>query len=176
MLDPRAGQLPHRDDRPLILRPPRKNAVMMGMTALIPAVLLGSLTVRGWGLGTVSIAGFVTGLVATTLVALVAAYGFGSALRTHLVVREDGIERVGVFRRRFVEWGSVAKLAFNPAHHWFVVTAADGSHFWLSADLDDMAGFATLALRRLPPAVLEAADPMVREVLDELAGVAVVPR
>jgi hypothetical protein len=175
MLDATDGHLRRGDDR-LVLRPPRKNAVMMGMTALIPAVLLGSLAVGAWERGTVGFAGFLTGIVATALVALVAAYGFASALRTHLVVRDAGIERVGVLRRRFIEWGSVAKLAFNPAHHWFVVTAADGSHFWLSADVDGMTDFAVVALRRLPAAVLAAADPMVREVLEELAGAPASPR
>lgn len=176
MIDATDAQFHGGDDRPLVLRPPRKNAVMLGLTALIPAVLLGSLTARGWGLGRVSVAGFITGLVATALVALIAVYGFASALRTHLVVRDAGLERAGVLRRRFVPWGSISKLAFNPAHHWFVVTAADGSHFWLSADVDGMGDFAVVALRRISPAVLDAADPMVREVLEELAASVTVSR
>jgi hypothetical protein len=155
----------------LVLRTPRRNAVMLGVTALIPAGLLGSVTARAWGLGQTGPAGLLAGLVATLLVLSVAVYAFASAFRAHLVVHDSGIERVGVFRRRLVGWESMAKIAFNPANHWFVVTIAGGSHLWLPADLAGMGDFAILALRRLPPPVLQAADPVVREVFEELAGV-----
>ena len=160
-----------RDGR-LVLRTPRRNAIMLGITALIPAGLLGSVTVQ---LGQTGPAALLAGLAATLLVLSGAVYAFAYAFRAHLVVHDTGIERVGVFRRRLVGWQSIAKIAFNPANHWFVMRA-DGSHLWLPADLAGMGDFAILALRRLPPAVLQKADPVVREVLEELAGAVAMPR
>lgn len=154
---------------PLVLRPPRRNAIMFGITALIPAALLGALTFRAWSLGRAGALGVLAGVVATLLVLAFAAYQFAYAWRARLVVHDTGIERFGVSRRRVVGWGSIAKIAFNPAQHWFFVTVSDGSHLWLPADVTGMPEFALLARRRLPPAVLQA-DPVVREVLDELAG------
>ena len=98
-----------------------------------------------------------------------AAYQFAYAFRARLIVHDTGIERIGVSRRRLIGWGSIAKIAFNPAQHWFFMTVSDGSHLWLPADITGMPEFAQIAVRRLPPAVLQA-DPVVREVLDELAG------
>jgi len=142
---------------------------MLGITALFPTALLGTLTFRSWALGRTGSAGLLLGIVATVLVLAFAAYQFASALRSRLVVHDTGIERIGVSRRRLVGWGSIAKIAFNPAQHWFFLTVSDGSHLWLPADVMGMPEFAQIALRRLPPAVLQA-DPVVREVLDELAG------
>ena len=88
-----------------------------------------------------------------------------------MIVHDTGIERVGVFRRRLVGWGTIVKIDFNSAHHWFFLTLADRSHLWLPADVAGMPEFAAIARRRLSPAVLEA-DPLVREVLDDLAGTA----
>ena len=45
---------------PLVIRPPRRNAIMFGITALIPAVLLGSVTLTWWRLGHMGAAGVVT--------------------------------------------------------------------------------------------------------------------
>lgn len=157
-------------DGHIVLRPPRRNAVMLGITALIPAALLGSLTVRSWQLAGTGPAGLAGGVVATLLVLAVAVYQFAYAFRAHLLVHDTGIERVGVFGRRLVGWKRIAKIAFNPANHWFVLTVDGGSHLWLPADLEGMGDFAVVALRRIPPPVLEAADPVVREVLEELAA------
>jgi len=154
---------------PLMIRPPRRNAVMLGITALFPAALLGTLTFRSWALGRTGPGGFLLGIVATVLVLAFAAYQFAYAFRARLVVHDTGIERIGVSRRRLIGWGSIAKIAFNPAQHWFFMTVSDGSHLWLPADITGMPEFAQIAVRRLPPAVLQA-DPVVREVLDELAG------
>jgi hypothetical protein len=163
-------------DGHIVLRPPRRNAVMLGITALIPTALLGSLTARSWQLGRTGPAGLAAGVVATLLVLAVAVYQFAYAFRAHLLVHDTGIERVGVFRRRLVGWKRIAKIAFNPANHWFVVTVAGGSHMWLPADLAGMGDFAVVALRRIPPPVLQAADPVVREVLEELAAAVAPPR
>lgn len=156
---------------PLVIRAPRRNAIMFGITALIPAVLLGSLTLTWWRLGHVGGPGLVAGAAASALIAGFAVFQFAHAGRARLVVHDTGIERIGVFRRRLVGWGTIVKIGFNPAHHWFFVTLADRSHLWLPADVPGMPEFAVIARRRLPSAVLEA-DPLVREVLDDLAGAA----
>jgi hypothetical protein len=145
---------------------------MLGITALVPAALLGALTGRAWTLGETGPLGLAAGGAATLAALSVAGYEFASALRKRLVVHDTGIELVGVFRRRLVGWGRVAKVAFNPVNHWFVVSVAGGWPLWLPADLAGMGDFAALALRRLPAPVLAAADPVVREVLEELAGTA----
>jgi hypothetical protein len=163
-----ASDLP-RPAGPLVLRAPRKNAVMFAVTSLIPAALLGALTLRAWTAGRTGSFGIAGGVLATAVALGVAAYLFAYAFRACLLVHDTGIERVGVFRRRVVGWVNVAKIAFNPHHHWFFVTAANGARLWLPADVTGAAQFARVALRRLPPAVL-AADADVREVLEELAA------
>lgn len=160
----------------IVLQPPRRNAVMLGITALIPAALLGSLTFRSWEAGASGPAGLAGGAVATLLVIGVAVYQFAYAFRAHLLVHDTGIERVGVFSRRLVGWKGITEMAFNPANHWFVMTIGGGSHMWLPADLAGMGDFADVALRRLPSPVLQAADPVVREVLEELAATVAPPR
>ncbi len=160
-----------RTGGPLVLRQPRRNGIMLGITALIPAGLLAALTLYWWRLGQTGTVGLVTGMVAAVLVLAFAAYQFAHAFRARLVVHDTGIERIGVSRRRLVGWGSISKIAFNPAQHWFFVTVSDGSHLWLPADVTGMPEFAQIAVRRIPAAVLRA-DPAVREVLDELATAA----
>lgn len=156
-------------DGAFILRPPLRNAIMLGITALIPGAVFGLVTVRTWQLGRTSTLGFAAGIIVTLVTVGVAVYFFASGFKKCLVVRDTGIERVGMFSRRVLGWTSIAKIGFNPLQHWFFVTAADGSHLWLPADLAGMGDFAVVALRRIPPTVLQSADPMVREVLDELA-------
>lgn len=158
-----------RTGGPLVIRPPRRNAIMFGITALIPAALLGTLTLFWRRLGHVGTVGLFTGMVVTLLVAGFAGYQFAYALRARLVVHDTGIERVGVLRRSLVGWGTIAKVAFNPHHHWFFVTLSDRSHLWLPADVAGMPEFAQIARRRLPPAALEG-DPLAREVLEDLAA------
>ncbi len=153
---------------PCRLQPPRKNAILMGVSALIPAGVLGAMMYQTWSLGRTGTAGLVGGIVATLVPVAAAAWLFARAARAHVLVHDTGIERVGVVRRRLVGWKSISKVTFNPANHWLFVTVSDGSHLWLPADVPGMAEFATIALRRLPPAVLQA-DPVVREVLEELA-------
>src|SRR5512133_230525 len=145
---------------PLVLRPPRRTAIMSGISALLPAALIGALTLRVWALGRTGPAGLSGGLVATLLVVAFAAYQFAYAARARVVVHDTGLERVGVSRRRLVGWTSIAKISFNPAQHWFFLTVSDGSHLWLPADVAGMPEFARIALLRLPPAVLRA-DPVV---------------
>jgi hypothetical protein len=154
---------------PIVIRPPRKNGILLGLAALVPAALFGALTLRSWNAGRTGAAGIVVGALVTLVAILVAAYLVARALRARILVHETGLERVGVFRRHVVGWTRVAKIAFNPHHHWFFVTAGDGTRLWLPADVAGMGDVARLALRRLPPAVLQR-DEVVREVLEELAA------
>jgi hypothetical protein len=156
-------------DGAFTLMPPRRNGVLLGLTALIPAGVLGLVTFAAWQTGRM---GFLPGVVATLLMVAVAAYLFASAVRSRLIVRDTGIERIGVVRHRLIGWTSIAKIAFNPLQHWFFLTMSDGSRLWLPADIAGMGDFATFALRRVRPDVLEKADPVVREVLEELADAA----
>jgi hypothetical protein len=156
-----------RADGALVLKPPRKNGVLMAISALVPAAILGAFTFQAWN---VAKSGAVLGIAATLTAVAVAAYLLARAGRACVVVHDTGLESVGVRRRRVVHWKDVSKLAFNPMNHWFFVTVSDGSHLWLPADVPGMDEFARIALRRLPPAVLEG-DRDAREVLEELAEV-----
>lgn len=157
-----------RADGALVLKPPRKNGVLMAISALVPAAILGAFTFHTWNVTRSGAAG-VLGIATTLTAVAVAAYLLARAGRACVVVHDTGLESVGVRRRRVVTWKDVSKLAFNPMNHWFFVTVSDGSHLWLPADVPGMDQFARIALRRLPPAVLEA-DRDAREVLEELAG------
>jgi hypothetical protein len=156
-------------DGTFTLMPPRRIALMLGVTALAPAAVLGVVTFQGRHAGGV---GLVAGIVATLLALGSAAYLFASAARSRLVVRDTGIERFGVFRRRLIGWTSVARIVFNPAEHWFFITVSDGSRLWVPSNIPGIGDFARLALRRIRPAVLDADGPVVREVLEQLAGLA----
>jgi hypothetical protein len=168
----RSGALPLHVpavDGTFTLTPPRRIAVMLGVTALAPAVVLGVVTFQGRQAGGV---GVVAGAVATLLALAGAAYLFAAAIRSRLVVRDTGIERVGVFRRRLIGWKSVARIVFNPAEHWFFITMSDGSRLWVPSAIPGIGDFARLALRRIRPEVLAADGPVARDVLEQLAGLA----
>lgn len=153
-------------DGSFVLAQPLRNAVLVGVTALAPAAVLALVAWQARGAG----AGFVGSVAATLLALAAAAYVFASYARSRLVVRDTGIERIGVFGRRVIGWTSIAKVAFNPQNHWFFFTLSDGSHLWVPADVAGIGDFATLVLRRVRPAVLEGDAAAVREVLEELAG------
>jgi hypothetical protein len=153
-------------DGSFALRPPRRRAVLLGAVALFPAAVLGLVTFLTWRSGAESVR---AGVVATTLAAAAAAYLLAWSIRSRVVVRETGLERVGLFRRRLIAWTAVAKIAFNTVQRWFFLTMSDGTHLWLRADIPGIGDFAVVALRRLNPTVLQAADACVREVLEELA-------
>ena len=157
-----------RPDGALVLKPPRRNGVLMAIGAFVPAVIFGAFTFHTWNVARSGAAG-VLGIAVTLASIAVAVYLLLRADRACVVVHDTGLESVGVQRRRTVAWKDVSKLAFNPMNHWFFVTVSDGSHLWLPADVPGMDEFARIALRRLPPAVLEA-DRDAREVLEELAN------
>jgi hypothetical protein len=156
-------------DGTFTLVPPRRLAFMLGATALLPAAVLGLVTFQARRAGGV---GAVAGMVATLVVLGVSAYLFASGARSRLVVRDTGIERIGVFRRQLIGWKSIAKISFNPAEHWFFITMSNGSRLWLPVEIAGIGSFASVALRRLPAAVLDADGPVVRDVLEQLAGTA----
>src|SRR5512138_2628699 len=156
-------------DGSFTLKPPRTSAILLGFIALVPAGILGLLAFQAWRSGG---KGLLVAVVATALAAAAPAYLFAAAIRSRVVVRETGMERVGVLGRRLVGWTAVAKIAFNPTQRWFFLTLSDRSHLWVRADIAGVGDFAAVALRRLQPAVLEAADPIVREILQELAEAA----
>ncbi|ACL66685.1 conserved hypothetical protein [Anaeromyxobacter dehalogenans 2CP-1] len=171
------SHVPWKPGQPLVLRTPPRNALLSCVTALVPAVLVAALMIRSWGaqprrVGPVGMAG---GAAVVLLLLSVAVFQLASAARAHVMVHDTGLERVGVFGRLLVGWGSVAKLSFNGAQRWFHVTTDQGAHLWLPLEVAGMPEFAALALRRLPRQVLEA-DPAAREALQELAGTGGAPR
>ncbi|MFY3742552.1 PH domain-containing protein [Anaeromyxobacter sp. Red801] len=165
------AHVPWKPGQRLVLRTPPRNAFLSCVTALVPAALVAALMIRSWAaeprrVGPLGMAG---GAAVVLLLLAVAAFQLASAARAHVVVHDTGLERVGVFRRLLVGWGSVTKLSFNGAQRWFHLTTEHGAHVWLPLDVAGMPEFARLALRRLPRQVLEA-DPAAREALQELVG------
>jgi Bacterial PH domain len=154
----------------VVLRPPRRTAVMLGAMAALPAGLLAAIAVRAWmgGVGRGGVGAVVAGAL---LMAAVSAHQLAAAFRQHVVVNEWGIERVGVILRRHARWADVATVAYNPLHHWFYFTTVRRTRFWVSEELHGIGDFAAVALKRLPPAALEA-DPSAREQLEELSALA----
>jgi PH (Pleckstrin Homology) domain-containing protein len=153
----------------LVMRSPRRYAIALGVSALIPAAVLAAMAVRlfaGGRAGAVELA-TITGAAVVALA--VVALQFAAAFRQGFVVDEFGLSRVGVLGRRRLRWGEVAKFAYNPMNQWFFVTAVDGAHLWIPVDTHGIADFATIALVRLPPGSLQA-DPLAREALEELAA------
>jgi hypothetical protein len=156
-------------DGMLVLRPPRLQGILLGFGALLPAVVFGGVGIRAWlaeGTGT---GGRIAVVVPTVLALGLSVHQFLSAFRQRIVVHLTGFQRVGVATRRHVRWDQIVSVAYNPFHQWFFLTRADGSHLWISEDLDGIGDFAALALRRLPPRALEG-DPQAREELEDLAA------
>ena len=149
----------------LILRPPARIGIMLGIAALFPAVVFELMAARATAIGQ---RGVVTLVVAGLLALAVAVHQFLSAFVQRFEVHVGGIERVGVAMRRRMRWSDVSKVAYNPMQHWFFLIATDGTKLWLSEELRGIGDFAELALRRVPAAAL--ADPMARETLEELAA------
>ena len=100
-----------------------------------------------------------------------AAGGYLLALefRGGLRLDDTAIEKVGALRRRALAWSDVQKITFNGVNNWFFLTGPDGKTIYFGEGLDGIATFAELALKRLPPKVLEA-SPQALEALQELAG------
>ncbi len=150
------------------MRAPRWLGVALAACALVPAGVLGAIAARLFAGGRTSTAGLVEISVATLAAAGVSGHQLVAAFRKRLVVDEFGLARVGVFTRRRVSWHEVARVAYNPVNRWFFLTAADGSHVWVSIDTHGIGDFAEIALARLPAAALEK-DALAREALEELA-------
>jgi len=153
----------------LVMRAPSRYGIALGISALIPASVLGAIAFRLVTGGQTGVLGLVEIGVATLAAFAVAAHQFVAAFRQGFVVDEFGITRVGVLTRSRLRWGDVAKCVYNPLNHWFFVTAVDGSHLWVPVETHGIADFAGVALLRLPPAALQA-DDLAREALEELAA------
>lgn len=152
----------------LVMRPQRRIGIMLGIGALLPALVLAAFEARAWGAGRAGTAGLVFGAVVTLGLLAGSAHQFASAFRARVVVHDTGIERVGVLKRRSVGWGAIARVGYNARQRWFFLTLSDGSHLWISEDLRGIGEFAAIALRRLPEAALRA-DPVGREALEDVA-------
>jgi len=155
----------------LVMRMPRRYGIALGVSALVPAAVLGGIALRALtgpreGTGTL---GVIATFAATLAALAVAAHQFAAAFRGRFLVDEFGLSRVGVLTRRRIRWGEVAKVVFNPVNRWFFITAADGTHLWVPVDTHGIGDFAAVALARLPRAAL-AADENARDALEDLAA------
>jgi predicted permease len=150
-----------------VLRLARGRNAVLGMLALGPAVMLGVLPLAMHERGAF-------GLAFSSAIALaafaVSGYFFVAEARKRIRIDDFGMERIGVFTRRRVAWRDVEKIAYNPTGRWFFVLGKDGTRVWVYESYEGVGDFAELALRSVPPAVL-AAQPYVREELEDLAAV-----
>ena len=87
--------------------------------------------------------------------------------RGGLILDETSIVRVGVTGHRTLAWRDVQKITFNGVNNWFFLTGPDGKTVYFGEGLDGIGTFADMALRLLPPKVLEA-SPEAEEALQEL--------
>ncbi len=155
----------------LVMRSPSRYGIALGVSALIPASVLGAMALRLVDSGRTGIGGLVAISLATLAAIGVAVHQFVAAFRQGFVVDEFGITRVGVLKRQRVRWSDVAKVVYNPMNQWFFLTSADGARFWVPVETHGIADFAGIALARLPPAALRA-DTLAREALEELSATA----
>jgi hypothetical protein len=158
----------------LVLRPPRGIGLLVSLTTLLPAVLFGAVGARAWAIGRAGPLGVVPAVCAAVVTLAVSLHQLALALRQRLLVDDWGIERVGVATRRYVRWAEVARVAYNPFHHWFFVTTSGRAHLWVPEELSGIGEFAARALKRLPAAALRE-DPDARQVLELLAASRRVP-
>jgi hypothetical protein len=158
-----------RTDGVAVLRMPRGHWALLSIIAFAPfaAIAVAALVVE-WQPGAELGGRFMGVLMA---VAGFAAGGYLLALefRGGLRLDETGIEKVGALRRRTLAWSDVQRIAFNNVNNWFFLTGPGGKTIYFGEGLDGIATFADLALRRLPPKVLEAC-PEAEEALQELMG------
>lgn len=153
----------------LVMRVPRRQAILLGVCALFPAGVLAAIAARALTSGSGGSPGLVATIAAALAALAVAVHQFVAAFRSRFVVDEFGLSREGVLSRRRVRWGEVAKVAYNPVNRWFFITTASGAHLWIPVDTDGIADFAAVALSRLPASSL-ATDAHARDVLEELAA------
>jgi PH (Pleckstrin Homology) domain-containing protein len=158
-------------DGVLVMRTPRRFGILLGVSALVPAAVLGAIAVRAIAGGSerASPAGMVATALATLAALAFAAHQFVATFRTRFVVDEFGVSHIGVLTRRRVRWGEVARVVFNPMNRWFFITTAGGAHLWVPVDTHGIGDFAAVALVRLPPAALTA-DENARDALEDLAA------
>lgn len=90
---------------------------------------------------------------------LYAAYLMALEVRSSVRVDEAGLVKAGALGRRALAWDEVSRVTVDRAGRWFLLSGPGGRSVYVGAGLDGLATFADLALRRLPPRVLEASPP-----------------
>ncbi len=151
-----------------VLRMPRGHWAILSTIAIIPFATISVFAfMADWQRGTETSYRFMGVVMA------LAGIGWGGyllALEARGGIRLDDttIEKVGALRRRTLAWRDVAKITFNPVNNWFFLTGPGGQTIYFGEGLDGIATFAEMALRRLPPKVLEA-SPEAEEALQEFA-------
>jgi hypothetical protein len=152
-----------------LLRMPRGHWAILSVIAFLPCSLISGLAfVAEWAPGAETNRWILGGVMA--LAAIVpAGYLLALELRGCLRVDERGVEKVGAFGSRRLEWGDVARVTFNPVSNWFFLTGPDGRTIYFAEGLDGIASFAEIAIERLPPAVLKAC-PEAAQALQEVAA------
>lgn len=162
---PRVG----RTDGQVVLRMPRGHNLVLAALAFLPFALLSGMSfLVTWQPGSET-----GGVVLGAIMAVVGMAGGGDFLLQELrgCIRLDdaGLTRIGAFGTRRVAWGEVARIDFNHVNHWFFMTLTGGGRVYVVEGLDGMRDFADVALKRLPPSVLQA-SPLALEALQELAN------
>jgi hypothetical protein len=151
-----------------VLRMPRGHWAILSVIAILPFATI-SITafLVTWQPGA-ELNGWVLGGVMAAAGILSGGYLLGLELRGCIRLDDQRIEKIGPTGRRFMAWGEVARITFNPVNNWFFLTGPGGKTIYFGEGLDGIGTFADYALRLLPPKVLEA-SPEAEEALQELA-------
>jgi hypothetical protein len=155
-------------DGATVLRMRRWRYTSLSTLALAPAAIITwiVLTLRptpnDWAAVLLASA-LVTGFVST------GGWCLAAEFRARIRVDGVGMDWIGPLGHRVVSWDEIRRFKYNPVNHWFFITLADGTHFWLWDDLTGIGFFAEVALAHLPPTALWG-DPEARVVLEELAS------
>ena len=152
----------------LVLRMPRGHHAILAILALLPAVAISGLAfATTWAPGAES-SGWILGGFFGLAGAIGGGYLLALEARGCLRLDDAAIVKVGAVGQARYAWADVTKVTFNPRHNWFFLTVAGGKLVYVVEGLNGIADFATLALERLPPAVLDA-NPDAAEALREVA-------
>jgi hypothetical protein len=162
---PRVGAV----DGAVVLRMPRGHNLMLAALASLPFALLSGMSfLVTWQPGSET-GGVVLGLIMAVAGLAGGGYFLLQELRACVRLDEQGLVRVGSFSTRRVAWGEVDRIDFNHVNHWFFLTLRGGGKVYVVEGMDGLCDFADVALKRLPPAALQA-SPIALEALRELSG------
>lgn len=156
-------------DGVVVLRMPRGHWALLSTIAILP---FGALSITAfvvtWAPGSES-NGWILGGVMGLAGALFGGYLLLLEARGRIRIDETAIRKFGAVGVRTLPWAEVLKVTFNPVNNWFFLTGPGGKTIYFGEGLDGIASFADLALRRLPPKVLEA-NPEAEEALQEVSS------